>query len=147
MAGQVTQDSVALIWLADQSQTGKAIGALAGRQGPAAIGTILGPDQVSLMFADPRRDSRAPDIIVLPNSGVIYTKADATKIAEHGGFSPEETAVPILVSAPSLKPGASRARVTTTQVAPTILRALGLDPHALKAVRQEHTAPLPGVGF
>jgi hypothetical protein len=37
--------------------------------------------------------------------------------------------------------------VTTTQIAPTILRALGLDPQALKAARLEHTQPLGGLGF
>jgi hypothetical protein len=35
--------------------------------------------------------------------------------------------------------------VQTTQVAPTILRALGLDPSALQAVRLERTAVLPGL--
>ncbi len=36
--------------------------------------------------------------------------------------------------------------VETTQVAPTILRLLGLDPDALKAVRIEGTQALPGIG-
>ena len=31
----------------------------------------------------------------------------------------------------------------TTQIAPTILRLLGLDPHALQAVQIEHTSVLP----
>jgi arylsulfatase A-like enzyme len=35
--------------------------------------------------------------------------------------------------------------VTTMQVAPTILEALGLDPRALDAVRAEGTAVLPEV--
>ena len=34
--------------------------------------------------------------------------------------------------------------VTTTQIAPTILKMLGLDPTALGAVRAEGTLPLPG---
>jgi hypothetical protein len=33
--------------------------------------------------------------------------------------------------------------VQTTQIAPTILTLLGLDPHALQAVRTEHTEVLP----
>jgi hypothetical protein len=33
--------------------------------------------------------------------------------------------------------------VETTQIAPTILQLLGLDPDALKAVRIEHTRALP----
>jgi hypothetical protein len=35
-------------------------------------------------------------------------------------------------------------RVTTTQVAPTILRFLGLNPWSLEAVRTEGTEVLPG---
>jgi len=34
--------------------------------------------------------------------------------------------------------------VLTSQVAPTILRALGLDPEALKSVQIEQTSVLPG---
>jgi hypothetical protein len=35
--------------------------------------------------------------------------------------------------------------VLTTQIAPSILRLLGLDPRALDAVRIEHTHTLPGL--
>jgi hypothetical protein len=37
------------------------------------------------------------------------------------------------------------ANVLTTQIAPTILRLLGLNPQDLQAVRIEHTAVLPAV--
>ena len=37
--------------------------------------------------------------------------------------------------------------VETTQVAPTILKILGLDPNALEAVRKEGTPVLPGLHF
>jgi hypothetical protein len=36
-----------------------------------------------------------------------------------------------------------RRPVETTQIAPTILKLLGLDPHALQAVQVEHTQVLP----
>jgi hypothetical protein len=36
--------------------------------------------------------------------------------------------------------------VETTEVAPTILRLLGLNPNALKAVQEEGTKVLPGIG-
>ena len=36
--------------------------------------------------------------------------------------------------------------VETTQVAPTILQLLGLDPNSLQAVQQEGTQVLPGIG-
>ena len=37
------------------------------------------------------------------------------------------------------------APVETTQIAPTILALLGLNPGALQAVRIEHTQVLPGI--
>jgi hypothetical protein len=37
--------------------------------------------------------------------------------------------------------------VETKQVAPTILRVLGLDPNKLDAVQKEGTAVLPGLSF
>ena len=37
--------------------------------------------------------------------------------------------------------------VETTQVAPTILQALGLDPDGLDAVQKEGTPVLPGLNF
>ncbi len=37
--------------------------------------------------------------------------------------------------------------VGTTRIAPTILKALGLDPDSLQAVRMEHTVVLPGLKF
>jgi hypothetical protein len=39
--------------------------------------------------------------------------------------------------------GINDSAVETTQIAPTILRLLGLDPNALKSVRIEHTPALP----
>jgi hypothetical protein len=50
------------------------------------------------------------------------------------------------VSLPGLGSGQTVSTVVgTTQVAPTILRALGLDPKLLQAVTQENTAVLPSL--
>jgi hypothetical protein len=54
--------------------------------------------------------------------------------------------VPILVYAPTVKAGSNGQWVETTQVAPTILQLLGLDPNSLQAVQQEGTQVLPGLG-
>jgi hypothetical protein len=51
--------------------------------------------------------------------------------------------VALLVSAKFLDQSEVDDLVKTTQIAPTILRALGLDPDALGAVRQEGTRALP----
>jgi hypothetical protein len=66
------------------------------------------------------------------------------KIAEHGGANPQDRDVPLVVSgAPILVHGTVSNWVETTQIAPTILSLLGLDPNNLEAVRIEHTAVLP----
>ena len=71
----------------------------------------------------------------------------ATKLAEHGGFSSNDTEVPILVAAPGLNGGQVSTSVDTRQIAPTILAALGLNPGALQAVATEATQQLPGLSF
>jgi arylsulfatase A-like enzyme len=54
--------------------------------------------------------------------------------------------VPIIVYAPgTVGPGSFDSSVETTQIAPTILDLLGLDPSALDAVRIERTQVLPGI--
>ncbi len=51
----------------------------------------------------------------------------------------------MLVSNPNVAPAIRYDEVETRQIAPTILKALGLDPKALMAVQQENTRPLPGL--
>jgi hypothetical protein len=66
------------------------------------------------------------------------------KIAEHGGATADDRDVPLVVSGAGVAHHTVRtAPVLTTQIAPTILSLLRLDPNSLQAVRQEHTAVLP----
>jgi arylsulfatase A-like enzyme len=95
------------------------------------------------MFADPTRDSRAPDLIAITQVGVIYAGPAATKLAEHGGFSENDTHVLLVVSRAGGSAKQVDEQVETRQIAPTILRALGLSPAALDAVRVEGTRALP----
>ena len=82
---------------------------------------------------------------VASRSATVYTAG--TKIAEHGGDNPGDRDVPLLVYAPgTVRPVTNDSWVETTQVAPTILHLLGLDPDALQAVQQEGTQVLPGIG-
>ncbi len=131
---KATEDDVALLWLTDQNQTPEVVNLLTASQAAASIKRI---------YIDPATsDSRTPDIIVQPIPGVIYTTS-TKKIAEHGGFSVDDTNVALLVSNPNLERKKVQSIVTTTQIAPTILKALGLKPRALKAVRLEKTHVLP----
>jgi arylsulfatase A-like enzyme len=51
----------------------------------------------------------------------------------------------VQLSNPSFSPQTFAAPVQTAQVAPTLLKALGLDPQRLEAVRIEGTQVLPGL--
>jgi Type I phosphodiesterase / nucleotide pyrophosphatase len=110
----------------------------------SGLAKIYAGEEVADFFGVPVSDPRHPDVFGRVQVGVIYT--GSAKLAEHGGDNPADRDVPILVYAPgTVEPGSSRQWVETTQVAPTILHLLGLDPHALRAVRIEGTRVLPGL--
>lgn len=147
LGAQVTQDSISLIWLSDQSKAQNAVAALEAAKSDAGISDIYDAAKITAMFGDASKDSRVPDIVVQPAEGVIYAKLSATKIAEHGGFSSDDIHVPILLSNPALAATVVNDPVTTMQIAPTILMALGLDPQKLDAVKAEGTKALPTTGL
>jgi hypothetical protein len=149
VAGHI-EDDVALYWLADSSTA------------PAGVSALLSPtanpnpraDQVFstadadfvAMFGDPTRDPHTPDIIVKVIKGTIYSLSHK-KDAEHGGFADDDAHVALLVSNPALRGRTNDDAVRTKQVAPTILRALDIDPRRLDAVRREGTEALPDLDF
>lgn len=161
--GQVTDDDVAFVWLNDQSQRSAAVNLLTSLTACPAVdpntktaatstlicadngGSVIDLSKVPSKFGDPA-NGRTPDIMVQPNPGVIYTGSQA-KDMEHGGFAADDGHLALIVSNPALKHRTVTERVTTTQVAPTILKALGVHPHALDAVRKEGTKVLPGLEF
>ncbi len=140
---QLTLDTIGLLWMKDGQQADAVAKALLGKRQELAINHILSGEAVKAQFGDPASDSRVPDLVIVPEVGVIYTKPSATKVAEHGGFSEDDTHVALLVSGAGVGAGKVTTPVTTTQVAPTILTLLGLDPSKLQAVGIEHTQPLP----
>ena len=91
------------------------------------IDEVMAGAELKLKFNDPTKDSRTPDIIVQPVYGTIYTTSKK-KNAEHGGFSFGDTNVGLIVSNPGLHASVVKTPVATSQVAPTILEALGIDP-------------------
>ncbi len=145
LLAQATQDDISLIWLTDSSKVNDVVAKLSANEAQANIQEILAGDSLKLLFNDPQKDSRTPDIVVIPNQGVIYAGKNATKIAEHGGFNEQDIHVPLLIANPELKASNVYTPVQTTQIAPTILDQLGLRSSALQAVRQEHTQTLPGL--
>jgi len=145
-----TEDDLSLLWLKDSSQTTNAVSMLEANATSAGIGEIYAGPALNLLFnppgLPPNGDPRSPDIFVESNIGVIYT-GSARKLMEHGGFAHDDTNVMLLVSNPSFEPKTITGPVQTAQVAPTILKALGLNPNALQAVQKENTSSLPGLNF
>jgi len=154
-----TEDDISLLWLNHGSDVPAAVAILEANAGPnkanpsappgAAIGEIFYGPSLGTMFNLPPpygTDSRTPDIIVQPNVGVIYS-GSSKKQEEHGGFAHDDTNVMLLVSNPNLDTVTVTSAVETTQVAPTILYYLGLDPNSLQGVQKEGTPLLPDIGL
>jgi hypothetical protein len=147
-----TEDDISLIWLANSAQTTNAVQMLES-QSPATnniagIGEIFSGPAIGQLFnlpgLPPSGDPRTPNIVVTPNIGVTYS-GSTSKLAEHGGFSHDDTNVMMLLSNPNFSPATVTSPVETAQIAPTILTALGLDPEKLTAVQKEGTQVLPGL--
>src|SRR6202167_4901473 len=134
-----TEDDVSVLWLNKGESVPSAVELL--EQNATAIGLAL---NYGVGGWPPGQDPRTPDIIVTPNVGVTYS-GSTTMIADHGGFAHDDTNVLLLVAHPDFSARTVSAPTTTTQVAPTIVKALGLDPSALDAVRAEGTSVLPEV--
>ena len=152
----LAEDDISQIWLADSSRTGDAVTALENSATAFGQGQIYYGASLNGLFNPPGvpdhpgpccklregGDPRSPDIVVIPSVGVVYT-GNLKKQSEHGGFAWDDTNVMLLVSNPNLESRTIYSFVETAQVAPTILKILGLDPNALDAVRQEGTPVLP----
>lgn len=156
----LAEDDISQIWLADAGRTAEAVADLESAAGAMGLGQIYYGASLNTLFNPPGvptqpgpccafregGDPRTPDIVVIPNVGVVYT-GNLKKQSEHGGYAWDDTNVMLLVSNPHLKAGTVNSFVETAQVAPTILEALGLDPDNLDAVRKEGTPVLPAVQF
>jgi Type I phosphodiesterase / nucleotide pyrophosphatase len=131
--GLVQDDDIALIWLQGQNVTAAQAAAYLNANANALfIEEIMAGNELKLKFNSPDTDSRTPDIIVQPVYGTIYTTSKK-KNAEHGGFSYADTNVALIVSNPTLHDARLKTPVATSEVAVTILKALGLNPGALKS--------------
>ncbi len=152
LVAQSTTDDVALIWLKDQSQTAAAAQVLQNLEAshPEINQVLWGKDLVKADLGNALKNDRTPDIIVTLNPGyVLANPASKFKRAEHGGFSPDDTHIALLVSSGGLASDVKGTIVTDTvqtkQIAVTALEALGLDPKKLQGAVAEKTEELPGL--
>jgi hypothetical protein len=154
----IAEDDISQIWLTDPSTTMEAATVLENNGTAIGLGQIYYGASLNGLFNPPGLptnpgpccklreggDPRTPDIVVIPNVGVVYTGGDK-KQSEHGGFAWDDTNVMLLVSNQHLRARTVTSFVETLQVAPTILQLLGFDPDELDAVRIEGTPVLPGI--
>ena len=142
--GFAQDDDIALLWLQDQTQTANVAALINNHAQELFVDEVMAGDEIKLKFNDPMHDNRTPDIIVQPQYGTVYTSS-TKKNAEHGGFSFGDTNVGLIVSNPRLPAQTIKTLVLSSQVAPTILWSLGIDPKELKSVHVEGTKVLPGL--
>ena len=144
-----TEDDVSVLWLVPGASVTAAVQLLETDATEIGLGEIYYGPTLALNYnmggLGPGQDPRTPDIIVTPNIGVTYS-GSTTMIGDHGGFGHDDTNVILLVANPAFTAQTVSATTRTAQVAPTILKALGLSPEALDAVEAEGTRSLPEVG-
>ena len=143
-----TEDDVSVLWLKKGVNVSVAEEMLESDAAEIGLGQIYYGATLALNYNqggwEASDDPRTPDIIVAPNVGMTYS-GNTSMIGDHGGFAHDDTNVIMLVSNPGFKPQTVSTVTTTTQVAPTMLQALGLNPNLLDAVNIEGTSVLPEV--
>ncbi|NYJ76263.1 alkaline phosphatase family protein [Allobranchiibius huperziae] len=161
LVAQSLDDDGMLLWLSDRSAAATAFVKAYLLAHPATGNTVTGGSRTlpssgltaayagagsAAYFGVPQSDPRHPDVLGIAHQGVVYT-GGTKKIAEHGGASGDDRDVPLIVASAAEK-GRGRSigsQVETTQIAPTILTVLGLNPRQLQAVDIEHMRVLPGI--
>ena len=135
--------SYAKNFLLNHSGTGNDINGNPKPYTSSGLATIHAGADAAAFMGVPAGDSRVPDVIGIAQYGTVYTGGHG-KIAEHGGNNPQDRDVPLVVSGAGIEGGeVNSSAVETTQIAPTILELLDLNPKALLAVQIEHTRALP----
>jgi hypothetical protein len=143
-----TEDDVSVLWLKKGASVTSAVALLEADATEIGMGEIYYGPSLALNYnvsgLEPGEDPRTPDIIVTPNVGVTYSSSTAM-VGDHGGFAHDDTNVMLLVANPGFTAQTVAAVATTRQVAPTMVKALGLNPNLLDAVQMEGTQLLPEV--
>ncbi len=155
-----TDDDAIMWWLSDRSPaaaefaqncllshsaTGNTVTGAARTLNASGLVKVYAGAAAARYFHVALSDPHHPDVWGVVRQGVVYTGGKG-KIAEHGGANPDDRDVPLVVYAPGrVAAGTFGEAVETTQIAPSILRLLGLNPRALRAVQIEGTRVLPGL--
>lgn len=144
---KTTDDDVSLVWLGDSSQADAAKATLMQKQGQFIDKILTGSDLTAAGLGTPADDNRAPDMIVIYKQGYLL---GSNKRGEHGGFSEDDSHIALILGGnipADLQGTIQDGNVLDTQIAPTMLEALGLDPSLLQGAVIDGTSDLPGTGL
>jgi|GEM_PF-2041693 len=123
------------------------------QNGGVPVAQETADDSSLIWLANPAKLKGALALLDADQAGNNTTKiqkiysCSAKKIAEHRGFAADDTHVMLVVSNPRLEAGKVHHPAANNQVAPTILKSLGLNPKDLQAARIERRRVLPGLDF
>jgi hypothetical protein len=138
----VAAEGPAMLWLRDGAKTDVVVAALAKRADALGISTIATGADLALTMNSPADDPRMPDIVIEPRESIRYTVRGSHI---DGGDREAETHVPLLISGVQFTGRVDKTWVPITQIAPLLMRALGMDKFDLDALHHEHTPALPGI--
>lgn len=142
----MTGDDAALLWLRNSHDAATAKANLMAHAAALNIDAVMAGDEVwEFGLGDPRTDPRAPDLAVVAKAGTLYSTN--TQTANHGAWLPDDLDVPLVLYNPALSAANITNEVKTTQVASTILSALGLPLVQLDGWREEGSPVLPFSGL
>ena len=142
----LTGDDAALIWLKKGSEAATAKANLMAKAASLNIEYVVAGDEVwQYGFGNPRFDARAPDVVVYAKDGTLYSTNKQTE--NHGAWIPDDLDVPLVFYNPTFTPANISLEVKTTQLAATMLSALGLPLAQLDAWRAEGAPVIPYLGL
>jgi hypothetical protein len=145
LVAHISGGDVAMIWLNEPTRTDSVVKAYGDSAAALGIQDIYSGARLALTLNSPTKDSRMPDIILQPETGVLWTLPGDKALASYGGMLDEDTHVALLVSGAQLTGRYDPTWVPTTQLAPLLLRALGMEKFDLQALHLEHSPALPGI--
>lgn len=145
LAAHISNGTMSMIWLNDPSKMPAVVNAFRMQYNLLGIDTISAGASLPLRYNSPEQDPRMPDILLQGKTGILWTDPESTALSGHGSLSNEDIHVPVLISGPGLDGRIDKTEVPTTQIAPAILKSLGMDKFGLQALHQEHTPAIPDI--
>jgi hypothetical protein len=145
LAAHVCGGRTAMIWLKDSAKVQRVAKAISDHAAELGVQDIYFGDRLALTFNTPAKDPRMPDLILQAAPGVVWETTGSAESKARGGMLDEETHIALLISGSQLTGRSDPTYVPGTQLAPLLLRALGMEKFDLQALHLEHSPALPGI--